>query len=328
VKLTIITEGGLIGGLGHIQRCLAMSQAFEEAGIRSEFIVHGDNSIKEVLKERKYRIVNWLKERDKVLASISKSQIVIVDSYLGDIGFYEKLSLRAGVPVYIDDNKRLDYPQGIVVNSGIHARSLKYPSRDHVTYLLGRRYALLRKPFWETGTKKIGDEVKSIMVTTGGCDPANVIPKIMGCLRDKYPLIKKNIIIGNSFGNIDAIKRQADKVTKLIYFPDAAGMKKQMTRSDIAISAGGQTLYEFARMGVPTIAFCQSENQRLGLEAWRNEGFIEYAGGINNLEGRILRVFDRFRSQKERYRRSRKGMELVDGQGARRTREVLLAYEN
>ncbi len=328
MKLTIITEGGLIDGLGHIQRCLAISQAFEETGIKSEFIINGDNSVKEVLKERKFRIVNWLKDRDTVLVSIRKSEIVIVDSYRGDIDFYRKLSLRAGVPVYIDDNKRLGYPQGIVVNSGIHAPSLKYPARDKTTYLLGPQYALLRKPFWEIGEKKINDEVKSIMVTTGGCDPANVMPKIVGCLRTKYPLIKKSIIIGNSFGNIGEIKKQTDKITKLIYFPDAENMKKQMIRSDIAISAGGQTLCELARMGVPTIAFCQAENQRPHLEAWQNEGFIEYAGEVNNLEGRILRAFDQFLSRKERFRRSRKGMELVDGQGTRRIRDALLEYEN
>ena len=130
------------------------------------------------------------------------------------------------------------------------------------------------------------------------------------------------------FDRWNSIKKQTDKTTKLIYFPDAENIKKQMMRSDIAISAGGQTLCELARMGVPTIAFCQAENQRLHLEAWQNEGFIEYAGEVNNLEGRILRVFDRFLSRKERFRRSRKGMELVDGQGTRRIREALLAYEN
>ena len=154
------------------------------------------------------------------------------------------------------------------------------------------------------------------------------MPKIVKFLKVNYPVLRKDIIIGNAFGNIDAIKREVDKNTNLIYFPDTKKTKDIMLRSDIAISSGGQTLYELARVGVPTIAFLQAENQRLNLEAWDKEGFIEYVGGYNNLGKKISQGLDRLPLRKERARRSGIGMRLVDGQGARRTREALLTYEN
>lgn len=323
MKLIVITEGGRTGGLGHIQRCLAISQAFEEKGVRSEFIVHGDNSIKEVLKGRKHRIFNWLKERDKVFALIGKTDIVILDSYQAGIGFYKGLSVLARVPVYIDDNKRLDYPRGIVVNGGIHAGRLAYPKRNNIKYLLGHRYAPLRKLFWEVKAREMKDDIESIMVTTGGHDPLNVMPKVVGFLGAHYPDLRKYIIIGNSFNNLDEIRKQADKRTKLIYCPDTRTMKKIMLRSDIAISSGGQTVYELARVGVPTIAFCLAENQRLNLEAWEKQGFVEYAGTYDHFERKISQGLDKLSLKKERARRIRVGMRLIDGQGSRRIVEFL-----
>jgi len=328
LKVIIVTEGGEIGGLGHVQRCLAISQAFEEKGIKSKFIVNGDDSIKKVLKEKNCQICNWLKKRNEFFGLAKKVDIVIIDSYLGDISFYKKLSELARVPVYIDDNKRLDYPRGIVVNGGIHARELKYLKKDSIRYLLGNQYAPLRKLFWEVRGRETRDEIESIMVTTGGHDPQNVMPKIVKFLKVNYPVLRKDIIIGNAFGNIDAIKREIDQNTSLIYFPDTKKMKDIMLRSDIAISSGGQTLYEFARVGVPTIAFLQAENQRLNLEAWDKEGFIEYVGGYNNLDKKISQGLDRLLLRKERVKRSGIGMRSVDGQGARRIREALLTYEN
>ena len=182
----------------------------------------------------------------------------------------------------------------------------------------------MRKLFWEAGEKKIKNEIESVMVTTGGNDPRNVMPKIVRFLKTHHPTLQKNIIIGNAFRNIDKIKKEADQKTSLIYFPDAKRMKEIMGQSDIAISSGGQTLYELARLGVPTIAFRQAENQRLNCEAWDQEGFVEYVGGFNNLERKISQSLGKLSLKKERVRRSRIGMRLIDGQGARRIAEILL----
>ena len=328
LKVIIVTEGGKIGGLGHIQRCLAISQAFEEKRIKSTFIVNGDTSIKRALKGKNYQIYNWLKRKKVFFELVKKFDIAIIDSYLGDINFYQKLSELVKVPVYLDDNRRLDYPRGVVVNGGIHAKNIRYPKKKNIRYLLGNRYAPLRKLFWEAGVRKIKQKIKSVMVTTGGNDPQNVMPKIAQFLKVHYPALKKNIIIGNAFQNIDQIKKEVDLKTGLIYFPDAKKMKEVMVHSDIAISSGGQTLFELARVGVPTIAFRQAENQKLNLETWDKEGFIEYAGDYTHLEKKLSQSLDRLSLKKDRGKRMRAGMKLVDGQGARRIREALLIYEN
>jgi spore coat polysaccharide biosynthesis predicted glycosyltransferase SpsG len=115
------------------------------------------------------------------------------------------------------------------------------------------------------------------MVTFGGDDAKNMTPKILKFLCNNYPNLKKNIIIGKAFKNIDKIKKESDKNTKLIYYPNAEEIKEIMLESDMAISAGGQTLYELARVGVPTVGVCIADNQLGSIKEWEKSSFLEYA---------------------------------------------------
>jgi len=173
MKVFIITEGSKNIGFGHVTRCISLYQAFEEREVMSEFIVNGDDSIENLLKNKNYQIFNWIEEGSKIFELIKEADICIIDSYLADISFYENLSNLVKVPVYIDDTKRLDYPRGIVINGNIYAKELDYPEKDGITYLLGSKYIPLRKEFWEVPEKEIKEKVESIMITFGGDDMRN-----------------------------------------------------------------------------------------------------------------------------------------------------------
>ena len=326
LKVYILTEGSRSVGFGHITRCLSLYQAFEEKGVKPKFLINGDDSIIGLVKDIDYEIADWLKIRQQVFERIKGSDIVIVDSYLADKEFYEVLPELVKLPVYIDDNKRIDYPKGIVVNGNIHAEDLNYPEKEGITYLLGTKYTPLRKEFWEVPEKEIKETVQSVMVTFGGDDMRNMTPKVLKLLSENYPEIEKNVIIGNGFCNIDEIESVADENTNLIYYPDAEQMKQVMLDSDIAISAGGQTLYELARVGVPTIAVAVADNQLGNVKGWQKTGFIEYAGWWekeNILE--IVRIcFGKLMDFSIRRKKSFLSRKFVDGKGSKRVIDLLL----
>jgi len=326
MKVFIITEGGKNIGFGHITRCLSLYQAFEERGTLPKFIINGDDNIEYLLKDVNYQIFNWLDERNKLFEIIKDSDIAIIDSYLADISFYNALSGLVKIPVYIDDNKRLNYPDGVVANGNIHAEKLNYPKKGGITYLLGTKYTHLRKEFWEIPEKKIKENIESIMVTFGGDDAKNMTPKILKFLCNSYPNLKKNIIIGKAFKNIDKIKKESDKNTKLIYYPNAEEIKEIMLESDMAISAGGQTLYELARVGIPTVGVCIADNQLGSIKEWEKSGFLEYAGLYNkdNIIKEINKLLKNLESIKIRESKSKIGREFVDGKGSIRIIKTLL----
>jgi len=328
LRVYIITEGSSSIGFGHVTRCLSLYQAFEERGVKPKFIVNGDKSILRLLIGTNCEIVNWFKKQQMIFEKVKDADIVVVDSYLAGTNFYESLSKLVRLAVYIDDNKRIDYPEGIVVNGNIHAKDLNYPEKERVIYLLGTEYTPLRKEFWEVPEKEIRKTVQSAMITFGGDDIRNMTPKVLKLLSKNHPELKKNVIIGKGFRNVDEIKNSADENTNLIYYPNAEEIKEVMLDSDIAISAGGQTLYELARVGVPTIAIAVADNQMGNVKGWQKTGFIEYAGWWED-EDVIDNVEIAFRNiiyVEERKRRKELARKYIDGKGCLRIIDFLLVF--
>ena len=309
MKVIILTEGGKSVGFGHIARCTALYQALEERGIAAEFILNSDDSILDLVKGKNYQIVNWLKDNNKLSKIIDAADKVIIDSYLADKPLYDKISglLNNRLLVAIDDYNRIEYPGGIVINPSIYGDKLFYPKRDGITYLLGKDYVTLRKEFWDIPEKEINGEIKNILITFGGANYPDLVNRIIDCLESKFDF---------RFHVVDARKNKF--TTK--------EMLNSMLKADICISGGGQTLYELARAGVPTLGICFADNQRLNLEGWQKEGFIEYIGRHNDKNSlkEIISALSRLLPYKERVKRSEIGRSYIDGRGATRVVDKIL----
>jgi UDP-2,4-diacetamido-2,4,6-trideoxy-beta-L-altropyranose hydrolase len=318
MKVIILTEGGQNIGFGHLARCLSLCQAFEAREYEPEFIINGDQSVKNILQDRKFKILNWIKEEKELVHGLKDIDVVILDSYLAGLEVYKTIAGSVKIPVFLDDNRRLDYPPGIVLNWNIHAHELDYPQNCQVTYLLGPGYISLRRSFWEVREKKINQKVTEVMVTFGGDDSKNLTPKVLGFLTRYYPVLKKNIVIGGAFKNQGEIEAAADTNTYLIKSPDDTGMKEIMLKSDIAVSSGGQTLHELARVGVPTVAMAVADNQRNNVNGWEKAGFIENAGFWTDekLVDNIAVKFQRLLDFDRRVQYAKIGRRIVTGNGA------------
>jgi spore coat polysaccharide biosynthesis predicted glycosyltransferase SpsG/ribosomal protein S18 acetylase RimI-like enzyme len=331
MNVFILTEGGKDIGIGHITRCVSIYQAFEEVGIRPELVVKGDETVRDLLKDKNSRVFDWLDDQERLFAAVRNADIVFIDSYLADYDLYEKISNIAGTGVYFDDSIRVDYPKGFVVNGAIFAERMPYPEKNGVRYLLDTQYTPLRKEFWDVPEKSVRDILKTAMITFGGADIHNLTPKVLKILVDTYLRLFKKVIIGSSFQNIAEIERLKGDNTELIYYPDATGMKKVMLESDIAISAGGQTLYELARIGVPTIAVAVTDNQSTNIRGWQESGFAEGAEdeADEELAGRIYQKIELLKDNNTRQCKSKVGRKIIDGAGSSRiVKEVLSDFHS
>ena len=122
--------------------------------------------------------------------------------------------------------------------------------------------------------------------------------------------------------------KEALSSSRVRFISDASAdrMKEIMLQADIAISAAGQTLYELARVGVPTITVAVADNQVNVMQGWQRTGAIEYSGRwdepniINNIYLATQRLMDR----NLRQQRSRIARQIIDGKGSQRVVEFLL----
>lgn len=305
-KVIILTEGGKGIGLGHITRCSALYEAFKEKDIPARFIANADRTVKKILEDKESEIFNWLKDRSRLFGLISGADIVVVDSYLAEGGLYKKIADRVRTTVYIDDNNRIRYPRGIVVNGSIYAGNINYPKASGIEYMLGVKYFPIRKEFRKIPGKKINEKIKNVLVTFGGSQSGDLIDRVTRFFRRNPGL---NVYAAGCRGNIFSARQ-------LLHL---------MLKADICISGGGQTTYELARVGVPTIGVCLAENQRMNLEGWEEAGFLEYAGWHNdkNLINRISGSFGKMQPYPKRVYLSKAGRGRVDGIGAERVVHAL-----
>lgn len=222
--------------------------------------------------------------------------------------------------VYFDDDIRINYPRSFIVNGAIFAEQMPYPRRKDVTYLLGAKYAPIRKELWDVLEKRQYEKLETAMITLGGTDIHNITPKVLKLLNNTHPKLLKKVIIGYGFEDMTKIDNLKTTNVELIYYPDATGMKNVMLESDIAIAAGGQTLYELARIGVPTIGICVAQNQSQNIQGWEKSGFLEYIGWYNdeNLLDNLREAINKLVPHEERFRRSKIGKKYIDGNGSKR----------
>lgn len=311
MKIVILTEGGKDAGFGHVARCSSIYQAFEHYNISPEFIVNGDESIKSIVPDIDVEIIDWQNNS-------FKADIFVIDSYLADLTKYNEISKNSSLNVYVDDNNRLNYPKGIVVNGTLDTSNMDYPEREDIIYLVGNEFIPLRKDFWDIQKLKINDSIENILITMGGNDLRNLTPKILELLDDNFPEVNKKVIIADSFKNTQEIESLKNKYVELIYSPDSYEIINAMSSVDLAISASGQTLYELACIGVPTIAVGIIDNQKNNIKNWINQGFIEYAGfwRDNNLLNNILDRINYLQDKKIRFDKRLLGIRAVNGKGS------------
>jgi len=279
-------------------------------------VINGDDSIHSLLQPYDHVIFNWLEDVERSKSLISTSDVVVVDSYLAGLEFYELVTSLALIKVFVDDNKRLDFPDGIVLNGSIYAEELGYSQNGKYSNLLGARYFLLRKPFQAVESKIIKKKVKTILITFGATDLRDLTTKTELLLKQRYKKFKKYIVIGPGFPKSYIVERH----TNIEYFSnlDATGMKSLMLDADIAISACGTTLYELACVGVPTIGVIVADNQSLNAEKFADIQFLSLAGQWDDpdLLVKITELIDKLADNKLRTRASFAGQEAVKGDGA------------
>jgi UDP-2,4-diacetamido-2,4,6-trideoxy-beta-L-altropyranose hydrolase len=320
MNFKILTEGGNKIGIGHISRCISLYQVFIENGHNAQLIINGDESIYENLIGIDNILINWMEEFDTVSKQLFQSDIIIIDSYLCSEKICEAISRKVKLSVFLDDFMRINYPKGIIINGALYANNLNYLKTPKYQYLLGAKYACLRKEFRNIIYKNINLNIESVVVTFGGGDNIYLNQLALNILNKELPKAKKTIIIGNKSLDISSLHKLSDKNTVILHKVTATEMKQIMTDSDIALSAGGQTAYELCRVGTPFVAIETANNQRYNLEALHKLDVINKPLKFSDIhiENNIVDYLRFLKDFRHRDDIRMKMIRIIDGKGPER----------
>ena len=92
--------------------------------------------------------------------------------------------------------------------------------------------------------------------------------------------IKIHVVEGVYSVNHEFLEKLSEEYDNLIIHKNVQNMTELMVQCDIAISAGGFTLYELCACGVPTISVAFADNQLENVKRFDEEGLIIYAGDV------------------------------------------------
>lgn len=327
MRVLIFTEGGSQAGFGHISRCSSLYDQLAEEGIEVQLIINSDIEF-EIIKNINYKIINWL-SKEYLTNYIKKDDYCIVDSYLASEDLCQVISQHAKNTLFIDDNGRIDYPEGIVVNPSLSAEAVKYPTDDTNCYLLGPKYIILRTPFIHAKREYVNVQVKEVLLTLGGSDIHNLTPSILKQLTDYYTEITFNVVIGNAFKNIEEVKSYSSKRINFYENATSEEMKLIMLKSDVAITAAGQTVYELIATKTPFIPIKVIDNQSHNMSALKSHNLISSSLDYNDVffSQKLLAEMEDMLKYSKRVQLVERYNKVIHGSGSKRIIETLLSGE-
>lgn len=285
-RILIRTDGGAGIGLGHLQRCLSLATALQRAGALCFFALHGDDAAATRALEAGFatRLLGSPSADVAPIAREWECDAVIVDSYLTDGRLLTNLRDAGLFVTAIDDLAAYEMDAHLVVAFGPHAHDAGYSSvRGDTRFLLGPRYTIVRPEYWDVPLMPIRDRVRNVLITTGGADPAGVMPSWIAAVDAIDEDFDVTAIIGPFFADPDAVHDAASVASRTVRVVDSPRVTRPMqAMADIAVSAAGQTIFELAALGVPTVAAEIAGNQRPQLDAFARLGAMIDAGATGD----------------------------------------------
>jgi UDP-2,4-diacetamido-2,4,6-trideoxy-beta-L-altropyranose hydrolase len=329
-------------GTGHIMRCLALAQAWQNAGGQSTFVLGPDGTcLKPRLETEGLKVSDLLvadassddAKQTLELARRDNAAWIVVDGYHFDDNYQRKIKQAGLRLLWIDDYGHAShYVADVVLNQNISAKAELYASRESYTkLLLGTRYALLRREFlgWHGWSREIPQIAKKLLITLGGSDPNNVTLALIHVLEQiQVKGVQAVVVVGVSNLHYDELEAATRNVGLPIRLErNTKNMPELMAWADVAVSAGGSTCWELAFMGLPSLLQVVADNQRDIVQGLDQMGVAINLGQLGDLaQGEIAEtITDLLINPQWRNSMCQLGRELVDGYGAARVVDMMKA---
>lgn len=339
MKIAIRVDGSLYIGMGHVVRSLALGNAFRRAGHEVVFFSRFEPGISR-LKSQEFAVKVFSGGKPdgqgqeyepagegNELASLLTGQgfdCLVTDSYRVDAAYFSAVRPTVNFSVYVDDLNRFPVDVDGIINGNIYAESLGYEKWPVTIFRwLGCRYNLLREEFRGLPLLPTAVLVRHVLITGGGGDPGMVLAFLAQSLliSAALPTLHLHIVAPRCSMADTEFARLADQYPgRLHVHRDVTDMAPLMLQCDLAISAGGTTLYELCAAGVPRIAYVLADNQIIGVEEMARQGQLINLGSVGSLKPSVIAdvTAELAADSVKRERMRRIGRELIDGLGADR----------
>ena len=336
-------------GTGHFMRCLCLADGLHQRGAAIRFVSRLlPAHLCDMLTERGYELISLDLGRaggggvgrvSGVDADAQESALalapgpwdwLVVDHYGLDARWEASLRDVAVRLLVIDDLANRPHDCDVLVDQNLYADTdRRYAGRvpEHCEMLLGPSYALLRDEFRRARAEASprAGHVTRVFVSFGGADSGNrtalAVEVLAAC---GLAFASVDVVIGAGHthrGDIETACRRHGFHCHV----QSSRLAELMAAADLAVGAGGTTVWERCCMGLPAIVLPSTANQDAMVAEAARRGLLYDPDGGAPATAAALAVHIRALADNVRLREmlSHNGLQAVDGRGVERVMRVL-----
>lgn len=351
-------------GTGHVMRCLTLAGELCERGAEVVFvcrefdghllgyieekgyIVHRlpvsnvqKHNIEGNLKHASWLGADWQTDARQVEEIIKGFEILpdwlVVDHYALDERWERYLRPYCKKIMVIDDLADRAHDCDLLLDQNFYQNlESRYDGLVPLgcKKLLGPKYALLRPEFREArkNLRKRDGHVKRIMIFFGGSDPTNETKKALEAIRMlSKPEIAVDVVVGALNPHRKVIEQIASEMPDCTCHFNVEDMAVLMAEADLAVGAGGTTVWERCALAIPSLVISVAENQEKTVSDMAESGYLLFLGrsdgvSVNSLYHALEIVFQ---SPWFLFSFAQKTWSLVDDKGVDRIAQEIMPHE-
>ncbi|MDB5438501.1 MAG: flmD [Caulobacteraceae bacterium] len=330
-KVLLLADYGPRVGGGHAMRSLSLAQALARQGARAALAAPpGMAAAMAPFWPKGVETLDCqaLLPQGPSLAEQFGADLVVIDHYRAEAR-YEAEFAGAKVAV-IDDLADRRHAASLVIDPGFGRKAGDYAElAPGARILAGPSFALLRPEFAASRPAALarrGGELSRLLVSLGLTDVGAVTGRAVAALRDLAGGPRLDVVVGSGAPSRSGLERLARLENRVELHIDAADMAGLIARADLAVGAGGSSVWERMCLGLPGVTLVLADNQA-------EQAFALEAAGLTlaidarqpGFEPALIGAFGQLIDDAALRRRfSEAGAALCDGAGAQRAAQAVL----
>jgi len=321
-SILIRADGSKKLGMGHLNRCYLIASYLEnEYNINSVLLVKDSKEARLFLSKKqqilnivffesmgqyKYEFDTIINLIDDVGFNLILFDLLEVESESVYLDFLSKINIPKCV--ISDDSHYHEFPADLIINGNPNQSQSKYLKLKQ-KYLIGPEYFIMDSDHSKSKIKY--NNLRSVLVSLGGSDHNDIIFTVIQSVIEFNDVDKVIVVSSRSSGYVKKLKEIAihDKIE--LHF-DVESLSGLWSECSVAITAGGNTLFERIAAGVPGGTVCQLSRQMEIANSFESRGVnVNFGFGPDLTANELSASIDKFLKDKLCHSMQRRLSKLV-----------------